>query len=114
MNKFQKKLLYWLVLLAILSPMGILIPNLLNSGDAWGEWDKETVEKMVGFIPKGMENLSSFFKGLFSDYTNIFGEDSPLIIQILSYIISAILGSLVIYILIRLILKFYKTTSEAS
>ncbi len=114
MNKFQKKLLIWLLILIILSPLGILLPYLFNAGDAWGEWDIETVEKMKGFIPKGMEKLSSLWKSLFSDYTNLFGEDLPLSLQIISYILSALLGSIIIYFLLRLILKLYKNASETS
>ena len=42
----------WLVLLvlAILSPLGAIA-----IGEAWGEWGIETIEKAVGFRPKGME-----------------------------------------------------------
>ncbi|MCX7834355.1 MAG: cobalamin biosynthesis protein [Ignavibacteria bacterium] len=114
MSKFQKKLLIWLIIFIILSPLGLLLPYIFGSGDAWGEWDTETVEKMVGFIPKGMEKLSSLFKGMFSDYSNIFGENSPLILQIISYLISAIIGSLIIFLFFKLFFKLYKNISEPS
>lgn len=39
-----------LILLAILSPLG-----LLAVGAAWGEWDLGTIQEAVGFKPNGME-----------------------------------------------------------
>jgi hypothetical protein len=42
----------WIILLvlAVLSPLGAIV-----IGEAWGEWGIETIEKAVGFRPKGME-----------------------------------------------------------
>jgi len=48
-----------LVLLACLSPLG-----LLASGEAWGEWGVETLRKLVGYVPSGMQpgfGFSSLF-----------------------------------------------------
>ncbi len=112
MNKFQKKLLLWLLLLALLSPLGIILPVLFKGGDAWGEWDTETIDKLIGFIPRGMEKLSNFWQSIFTDYTNVLGENLPLSLQIISYIISAIIGSAIIYIIVILILKLYKYVSK--
>jgi hypothetical protein len=39
-----------LILLAILSPLG-----LLAVGAAWGEWNLDTIQDAVGFKPRGME-----------------------------------------------------------
>lgn len=104
MNKFRKKLVIELAVMAILTPIGVFLPELFNAGDAWGEWGTQTVQEMTGFVPKGMEKLSSLWNSLIPDY-NIFSDDSPLILIIISYIISAAIGSLLIYFLIRLIVK---------
>lgn len=39
-----------IILLAILSPLG-----LLAVGVAWGEWDIGTIQEKIGFKPRGME-----------------------------------------------------------
>jgi cobalt/nickel transport protein len=41
-----------LLLLAVLSPLG-----LLAVGAAWGEWDLDSIYEAVGFRPQGMERL---------------------------------------------------------
>ena len=104
MNGFRKKLVVGLVVLSVLTPIGVFLPKLFNAGDAWGEWGTETVQEMTGFVPKGMEKLSSLWNSLIPDY-NIFSEDSPLILIIISYFISAAVGSLLVYFLIKLIMK---------
>jgi len=45
---------WWAVgVLIVLSPLG-----LLASGTAWGEWGAEELQKMLGFIPSGMQRLA--------------------------------------------------------
>lgn len=104
MNAFRKKLVLGLVVMAVLTPIGVFLPELFNAGDAWGEWGTDTVEEMTGFVPTGMEKLSSIWNSLIPDY-NIFPEDSPLVLIIISYVISAAAGSLLVYFLIKLIMK---------
>ena len=104
MNAFRKKLVFWLVVMAIMTPSGVFLPKLFNAGDAWGEWGAETIKDMTGVIPAGMEKLSSLWNSLIPDY-NIFPEDSPLILIIISYVLSAVIGSMIVYFLLRLILK---------
>jgi cobalt/nickel transport protein len=52
MSAFQKKLLVILAIVALLSPIGIILPEKFKAGDAWGEWSAETIHKLVGFIPE--------------------------------------------------------------
>ena len=37
-NSTMKKMLLGLVVLALLSPVGIIIPDKVKAGSAWGEW----------------------------------------------------------------------------
>ncbi len=88
----------WLVviLLIALVPIGLITDN-----PAWGEWDIDKLEKMVGFIPKGIKD-SHQYSGIFSDYTvSGFGSIS-------GYYISAIVGVtllLLIYSLLHYMVK---------
>lgn len=108
MTPFQKKLWIGLIIMAILTPMGILLPEKFNAGDAWGEWGTDTLEKLIGYVPERLKKLVDLWKAPIADY-NLGGENSPFVIQVLSYAISGILGiaivSGVVYLISRLLIK---------
>lgn len=108
MTRFQKKLWIGLIIMALLSPVGILLPEKFNAGDAWGEWGTDALEKLLGYVPAGLKRLADLWKSPIPDY-NLGGESSPLIIQVVSYVISGILGiaiaGCVIYLISRLLVK---------
>jgi hypothetical protein len=56
MNK-NKRLWWGLILLVLLSPLGLILPEVFRSGPAWGEWSLEEIEKMIGFIPRGPQEM---------------------------------------------------------
>lgn len=90
---------YWAALLAliILSPLG-----LLADGTAWGEWESAELEKTVGFLPQGMENLKDMWQAVFPDYSMPFLGEGGISGQI-GYVLSAIIGSIVIYAIMTVI-----------
>lgn len=83
----------WLIfiVLVLLSPLG-----LLPSGTAWGEWEPDEIKEAVGFVPQGMEELKDFWQALFPDYSMPFLGDGGFSAH-LGYILSALIGSVVIY-----------------
>lgn len=91
MNKMQKRLFISLIILAILSPIGLILPELFKAGDAWGEWGSDTLQEQLGFIPEGLEKLESLWSAPIPDY-NLGGEEASMTVQIFSYILSAVLG----------------------
>ncbi|MDA8215250.1 MAG: hypothetical protein M0Z70_07335 [Nitrospiraceae bacterium] len=108
MTRFQKKLWIGLIIMALLSPIGILLPEKFNAGDAWGEWGADTLEKLLGYVPEGLKRLADIWKAPIADY-NLGGENAPVSVQVAAYIISGILGiaivGFVIYIISRLLIK---------
>lgn len=91
-----RKLIIGIFILVLLSPIGIILPAFLNAGEAWGEWGPEELKEMIGYIPKGLEKLSSLAKPLLPDY-NIKGwEDKDLLYQSIGYIISGAVGVLIV------------------
>jgi cobalt/nickel transport system permease protein len=48
-----RKFWWALGVLIVLAPLG-----LLANGTAWGEWGTETLQKILGFIPSGMQRLA--------------------------------------------------------
>jgi len=108
MTPFQKKLLAGLLIMALLSPLGILLPKKFNAGKAWGEWDAANIERLIGYMPEGMKKVAGIWKAPVRDYN--FGKDNaPIAAQALYYVISVFLGIIaavsVVYLISRLFVK---------
>jgi cobalt/nickel transport protein len=89
--ELKKKLWIGIVVLILISPVGIILPMVFDAGDAWGEWSAETVEKLIGFIPEKLKANADLWTAPIPDY-NLGSEESPLYAQILSYVLSGIIG----------------------
>ena len=90
--KTTTKLWIGLAVLALLSPLGLLLPAWFSAGDAWGEWGTETLREMVGYMPTGLQRLSSVLKTPLPDYAFSGAEEQDLARQGLAYILSALIG----------------------
>ncbi len=77
----------------------ILVPLGLLAGEAWGEWEKEELAKLLGYVPSGLEKFSGLWKAPFQDYTMFKLPAFP------SYILSAAFGVALIFILFALLKK---------
>jgi len=86
-----------LALIAVMSPLG-----LLASGTAWGEWGGEELRKMLGYIPLGIGKGFSF-NTIMPDYTNSMIADG-----VTAYVISAMLGMVIILVSFKLIASYIK------
>jgi cobalt/nickel transport protein len=91
MPKFQKKLWIGLLVLALLTPLGILLPERFKAEEAWGEWGAERLEKLVGYIPEGLKRLADLWKAPIPDY-RFGGEGASMTVQVISYVVSGLLG----------------------
>jgi cobalt/nickel transport protein len=105
MTKFQKKLWIALAIMALLTPLGIYLPKKFNAGDAWGEWGPDKIKELLGYVPAGLKKLADFWKAPVPDY-NFGGENAAMSAQVISYIISGIIGIAAVVILIYVITKF--------
>lgn len=81
-----------LLVLALLSPLGLYLPELLKAGGAWGEWGLEEVKQMVGYAPPGMRKLGDLWNAPIPDYAHPGQDGDPFALRGLSYILSALLG----------------------
>jgi len=87
-----KKMWLGLAVLALISPIGIILPEKFKAGSAWGEWGAEEIEKMLGFVPQGMKKIADFWKAPLPDYSFKGWEEKGLAMNSLAYIIAAIVG----------------------
>ena len=85
MDKIIKNFAKGLVVLIILAPLG-----LLAVGETFGEWSNEEIAEKLGFVPPGLERLSSLWGAHLADYA--FPNDDSGTGAIAAYILSGILG----------------------
>jgi len=104
MTKTQKKLWIGLVIMALISPLGIVMSEFFNSGDAWGEWGTDSLEKLLGFVPEGLKKYAEFWKAPVPDY-NVGDDESSLTVKVISYIGSGLIGILAVVFFIYAISK---------
>ncbi len=88
-----KKIFIVLSILILLIPLG-----LLSNSPAWGEWAQPYFKNILGFVPNGIHNFSNFYLAPLTDYNlNNFNT-------VFGYYISAILGSVLIFLIFYIIL----------
>jgi cobalt/nickel transport protein len=100
-----KKLWIGLGILIVLSPIGLILPDRFMAGSAWGEWGSDEMKELVGYIPKGLEKLSSLWNAPMPDYAFKGWEEKGLSQLSLAYIVSAIAGIAIIVIAVMFIGK---------
>ncbi len=66
MTKFQKKLGLGLLILALFTPLGVILPEKFKAGGAWGEWGPEELQKLLGYVPAGLKRTAHLWKWLLS------------------------------------------------
>jgi hypothetical protein len=105
MTRFQKKLWIGLLIMALFTPLGIVLPEKFRAEEAWGEWGIDKLEKLVGYVPEGLKKLADLWKAPISDY-NFGGEGASMTVQAISYIASGLLGIGVCAFVVLMISRF--------
>ena len=110
-KRFEKKLWLGIFVMALLSPVGIILPAKFGAEGAWGEWGMDTLEKLIGYIPEGLKRTADIWVAPIQDY-NFGGDNAVLSTKVLSYIVSAIVGiilaTVIIFIISKLLFKHEK------
>ncbi len=88
----QTKMWIAIAVLALLSPIGILLPDRLKAGSAWGEWGIDEIEKMLGYVPQGMKKVAETWRAPLPDYDLKGWDQMGMGMQSVGYIFSAIIG----------------------
>ncbi len=81
-----KRIFLLMFFLFLMLPLG-----LMTDAPAWGEWDLSFYEKILGFIPEGMKK-GYVIDPLIQDYSL---KNLP---PVLSYYLSALLGTVLIFL----------------
>ena len=92
---------FWIGIAAliVMSPLGLILPAYFRSKSAWGEWSSGEIGRLVGYIPKGMEKLSSLWNAPMPGYAFKGCEDKGLPHLSAAYALSALLGVVIVVLL---------------
>lgn len=97
-NTSEPKVSFFKRYKAMLIPLGVLIVltplGLIATGTAWGEWGKDEIGKKLGYIPRGLASMADKWHAFLPDYGLPFGSGQA--ISIAGYILSAIVGMVII------------------
>lgn len=104
--KRYKSLIIGLAVMAVLTPIG-----LIATGTAWGEWGTDEIIEQLGYIPAGFAQLSDIWKSIFPDYS-VPGLEGNFFSTSVGYIISAVVGALLIAGLILLTSKLINRSQK--
>jgi cobalt/nickel transport system permease protein len=74
-----------LIVVLFLTPFG-----LIAGGTAWGEWDPDALQKLIGYVPKGAAASQDLVKPLLPDYG--LPHSSGPVWMVVGYLLSAVLG----------------------
>ncbi|MBF0320943.1 MAG: cobalamin biosynthesis protein [Nitrospirae bacterium] len=98
----QKKLWIGLVIMALMVPLGIVIPEKFGAAGAWGEWSAETLSQMLGYLPDGLRRYAGLWNAPIGDYSVASDSDNTFV-KSLSYIASGLIGAVIVGLCIFII-----------
>ncbi len=104
MFKTYKNLWWGLLALIIISPLG-----LLATGTAFGEWGLDELVEEVGFIPAGLAKFADFWQHVLLPDYSVPGMDASFSQAAVGYIISAVVGVLLVVLVISI---FYRMVRD--
>lgn len=79
--------------LAILTPLGLIIPSFFKAGAAWGEWSPQEIGCFVGYVPRGLACLADFWKAPFAGYSFPSSAAGDSFFSWVAYVFCALLGA---------------------
>jgi len=102
---FRRNLWLGLIVMALLSPLGLLLPKFFKAEEAWGEWGPGTLQRLLGFVPQGLRRTADLWKAPLADYSAN-GDHPSLLFQIAWYGLSAFLGLILIVLVIYIFMRY--------
>lgn len=98
--------------MAVLSPLGLILPPFFSAGSAWGEWGVSEIRKLVGYVPVGLQKISLFWNAPFSDYAFKGWEEKEIAHLSFSYVMSAFVGVGITVFVVSLVGKYLSKKND--
>lgn len=110
--KVTTKFLIGIIVLIVLSPLGLILPDHFKAGSAWGEWSVDEMQRLVGYVPQGMAKLSSWWNAPLPDYAFQGWEEKGLLSLSFSTMVSAAIGTIAVILVVFLLGKMLTKKSD--
>lgn len=55
-------------ILVLLTPIGLILPELFEAGGAWGEWGSDEIKNIAGYVPNELKRISELWSAPIPDY----------------------------------------------
>ncbi|MBZ5589422.1 MAG: cobalt transporter CbiM [Acidobacteriia bacterium] len=91
-SRALKRFALAVAVLALLSPLGLVLAARFGGGTAWGEWSADRLSKLVGYLPSGFQRLSSLWRAPLPGYGPLAAQGASTTVQAVWYAISAVVG----------------------
>jgi hypothetical protein len=103
---FLRKLSLGLLALALLTPLGIVLPRVFHAEETWGEWGPEHLGRVFGYVPERLSRSAHIWRAPAAGYS--FSKDgaclaSQLFFYILAGLAGVILIGLAVFLLVRIV-----------
>lgn len=92
-----------LLILAVLTPLGVLLPHWLHGGSAWGEWSPQEIKERTGRVPEGMARQGEGYRAPLPDYGTPAGAPEGSFGQSAWYVLAGLVGMAVVVGLMLLV-----------
>jgi hypothetical protein len=99
------KLWIAVLVLAVMTPAGFVLPELFKSGPAWGEWSADELGKLIGYVPGHLARLSLMWRAPVPGYVLNVWPGSHFARMSIGYILSAMVGVVAIFGIFYLIVR---------
>ncbi|MCM2358536.1 MAG: cobalt transporter CbiM [Geobacteraceae bacterium] len=87
--------------LALLSPLGVIVPWLAGAGTTWGEWGAAELGGLTGFVPEGVERLGRVWRAPLGDFLLADPDRGGVVLASLASLLAAALGIALLVICAR-------------
>jgi len=95
-----QRLRFGLGVLALLTPLGVVLPWIFQAKSGWGEWGAAELARLIGFVPGGMKRLGELWQAPLPDYA-FAGPGAGVVTACLAYLLSAALGIALLFFCAR-------------
>ncbi len=108
---FRQKLFLGLLALALLTPLGIVIPKIFHAEETWGEWDTGHLRGVLGYVPERLARGAHIWHAPAAGYS--FSKDGAcLASQLFFYFIAGMAGLALIAIAVVLLARIGHTNER--
>jgi hypothetical protein len=108
---FRRKLSLGLLALALLTPLGLVLPRVFHAEGTWGEWGPEHLRKTLGYVPERLGRSAHVWHAPAAGYS--FSKDGAcLASQLFFYIIAGLAGITIIALAVVLLARIVRTNER--